>query len=123
MSQAAGPLDATVFESLRESVGGDDAFVVDLVETYLADAATQIGAIDRAIGAADADALVRPAHTLKTGSLTIGATRLGELSRGLEMSARDGNLDGAPEAAVAIRDEWARLEPVLRAWVEDRAAS
>src|SRR5207253_715466 len=101
----------------------DDEFVVDLVETYLSDASTQLEGIDRAIGADDAESLVRPAHTLKTGSLTIGATRLGDLSRSLEETARSGALDAAPSQAAAVHEAWTGVERALRDWVSGRRPS
>ena len=115
-------IDADVLAGLRASVGGDDAFVVDLVETYLTDAAAQLAAIDRAVSSGDAESLVRPAHTLKTSSLTIGATRLGELSRALEMTGRSSNLAEAQAQATAVHDEWSRVEPELRAWLSSQGA-
>jgi HPt (histidine-containing phosphotransfer) domain-containing protein len=119
----ASAIEQEVFAALRASVGDDDEFVVDLVETYLTDTSTQLDAIDRAVTANDAELLVRPAHTLKTGSLTIGATRLGELSRSLEETARSAMLEPAPAQAAAIHEEWSRVERALRDWVSGRSGS
>jgi HPt (histidine-containing phosphotransfer) domain-containing protein len=118
--QQAPVLDPTVLEALRDSVGGDGAFVVDLVETYLGDAATQVEAISAALGAGDADSLVRPAHTLKGASLTVGATRLGELARSIELRARNGEADGTGADAAAVEDEWRSADAALRDWLAEQ---
>ena len=116
-------LDASVLAALSDSVGGDDAFVADLVETYLADGAVQLAAIDEAVRSSEAEALVRPAHTLKSSSRTVGANRLGELSRQIEMLGRSGSATGAGELATEARREWTDIEAALRAWLSDGAAT
>jgi HPt (histidine-containing phosphotransfer) domain-containing protein len=116
-------LDAGVLAALSDSVGGDDAFVADLVETYLADGAVQLAAIDAAVRSREAEALVRPAHTLKSSSRTVGANRLGELSRQIEMLGRSGSTTGAGELAGEARTEWTDVEAALRAWLSDGAVT
>jgi HPt (histidine-containing phosphotransfer) domain-containing protein len=116
-------LDTSVLAALTDSVGGDQAFVADLVETYLSDGMVQLSAIDEAIRSSEAEALVRPAHTLKSSSRTVGANRLGELSRQIEILGRSGSTSGAGELAAEARMEWADIEVALRAWLSDGAAT
>jgi HPt (histidine-containing phosphotransfer) domain-containing protein len=116
-------LDTSVLAALSDSVGGDRAFVADLVETYLSDGAVQLAAIDGAVRSSEAEALVRPAHTLKSSSRTVGANRLGELSRQIEMLGRSGSTTGAGELAAGARTEWTDVEAALRAWLSDGAAT
>ncbi|HEY3522741.1 MAG TPA: Hpt domain-containing protein, partial [Candidatus Limnocylindrales bacterium] len=106
-----------------ESVGGDDSFIADLIETYLGDAATQIAAIRSAIEDGDAEALVRPAHTLKSASLTVGAIRLGELCRSIEQRARAGEAAGLDGEAAAVADEWRSADEALRGWLAERGST
>ena len=49
-------LDVGVIDGLRASVEGDTAFVVELIEAYLADSAAQLEAIEQAWSAGDAGA-------------------------------------------------------------------
>jgi HPt (histidine-containing phosphotransfer) domain-containing protein len=116
MTEATPTLDAAVLDALRDSVGGDDAFVTDLVETYLADGAGQLEAIGFAVGAGDAAGLVRPAHTLKSASYTVGAMRLGDLARSLEQRGRTGDLSDAAGDAHAAQQEWTAVVAALQAW-------
>jgi two-component system, sensor histidine kinase len=109
-------LDESVLSALLESVGGDDAFVVDLIETYVVDGTGQMDAIAAAVAAGDAHALVRPAHTLKSASYTVGATRLGDLARSLEHLGRSGVLDDAATLAAAAAAEWDAVGLALRSW-------
>jgi HPt (histidine-containing phosphotransfer) domain-containing protein len=110
-------LDTSVLAALYDSVGRDDVFIADLVETYLSDGAVQLAAIDEAVRSSEAEALVRPAHTLKSSSRTLGANRLGELSRQIEMLGRSGSTTVAGELAAEARTEWPDVEAALRAWL------
>ncbi len=114
----AATLDTTVLDELLASVEGDRSFVVELVEAYLSDSAGHVDAIEAAVAAGDPDALVRPAHTLKSSSATLGASRLAVTARELEVAARSGSLaGGADDAAQRVRDEWSTTSDALRAWV------
>ena len=114
-------LDAAVLDELRGSVEGDSAFVVELVEAYLADGAVHVADVVTALEAVDAAALVRPAHTLKSSSATVGAMRLAGLARELEMDGRAGTLEAASagERAASVRTAWEEASAAMRAWVAD----
>ncbi len=119
MPDAEAPvLDESVLTELKETTGDDPAFVRELVETYLGDVPGQLEGIEAAIAANDAEALIRPAHTLKSSSATLGAMRLAEVSRTLEMTGRSGTLDaGAPANAKAARAEWQSVAAAFSAWI------
>ena len=63
----------------------------------------------------NADAMLRPAHTLKGNSLNLGAIRLAEICRGLEEQARRGALDGPQEEVAAAEAEFERVKDALEA--------
>ena len=117
-------LDDETLDDLRASVNGDRAFVVELVEAYLADGATHVAEVEAALAAGDADGLVRPAHTLKSSSATLGAKRLASLARELEAAGRSGTLDASITARTpALREAWDEAADALRSWVSDRGSS
>jgi len=111
-------LDEGVLAELTASVTGDHDFVKELIATYLADGAAQIEAIGAAVASDDAAALVRPAHTLKSSSATVGAQRLAATARRLEMSGRSGALDATVAADVAVAQaDWTAAVAALREWI------
>lgn len=112
-------LDASVLDELLAAVEGDRAFVVDLIETYLADGVTHVAEIESALAAADATALVRPAHTLKSSSATVGATQLAATARAFELAGRSGALEEVGDDAASLRTAWDRAATALRAWISD----
>ena len=118
MQPAEPILDETVLAELMASTGNDLAFVRDLVETYLAEAPAQVEGIAIALAGADAAALVRPAHTLKSSSATMGAVRLSAIARRLEIAGRSGALDASTQAdAVTVRVECETASEALIAWL------
>lgn len=118
MQPAEPVLDPAVLAELLATTGDDPAFVRELVDTYLAEAPGQLDAIAAAIDGADAAALVRPAHTLKSTSATLGAMRLAAAARRLEMTGRSGSVDATAKADLdAAREEWRAASEALSAWV------
>jgi HPt (histidine-containing phosphotransfer) domain-containing protein len=118
-------LDATVLDELAASVGGDRTFVVELIQAYLADGAVQVETIVAAVAAGTPDAIVRPAHTLKSSSATLGAARLAARSRTLEQAGRTATLerDANGMGVAALRADWEAAAAALRDWVtENRPA-
>ena len=88
-------LDPEAFRHLLDITGGDLAFVDELIDTYIDDATVQLEAMRGAAAAGDAEAMVRPAHSLKSSSANVGATAVAEASRTLEADGRSGSIDDA----------------------------
>jgi HPt (histidine-containing phosphotransfer) domain-containing protein len=91
-------IDLTVFRELQDTAGAE--FVVELVNTFLEEAPGMLAALRQARAAADADAFRRAAHSLKSNSLTFGASALAAQARAIELGgiADDATLE-ALEAA------------------------
>ena len=87
-----GSIDDAAFERLVEMTGGDLSFVDELVDTYLEDGGQQVELLREAAAAGSVADLVRPAHSLKSSSLNVGAVALGELARTLEEASRRGDV-------------------------------
>jgi two-component system sensor histidine kinase/response regulator len=103
MPESAGSvIDHAVIDALLEATGGDRSFLAELVDAYLADAPGQLAAMRAAVASGSAAELVRPVHTLKSSSASLGAVGLAERCRALEAQARTGSLDGAADGVEAI---------------------
>ena len=118
MTDGSEPIDRSTYDALLAMTGGDHEFVDDLVDTYLADALDQMAALDAAVATGDAAALTRPAHSLKSSSLNVGALNLGGLARELEEQGRGGQMDGAAER---VADAHRQFETVRDALLARRA--
>jgi HPt (histidine-containing phosphotransfer) domain-containing protein len=110
----ATPVDPAVLSRLTESMGGDEAFVSELIEQFVADSPQLVAMARRGLGAGDTEEVRRAAHTLKSNAATFGAHRLSDLSRALEDDAKDGVLEAAPERLVTIAEELELVHAALR---------
>jgi HPt (histidine-containing phosphotransfer) domain-containing protein len=116
-------LDEAVLTELLTSTGDDQTFVRDLLDTYLAETPEQLEAIGAALDQDDAAALVRPAHTLKSSSATLGAMQLSALGRELEMMGRTGALDPtARTTRDAANEAWQATSEAIQSWLAARSA-
>ena len=116
-------IDPVTFANLVEMTGGEMDFVDELVDTFLEDGRNQVDALQAALAGGEAEALVRPAHSLKTGSLSVGALRLGELCRALEEDARrPGAVADAADRVAEIRTALAAAAEALLRARSDRQA-
>ena len=99
-------LSDAVLAELRESTGDDDEFVRELVQAYIDEGVGYLEAMAAAVAAGDAAAMVRPAHTMKSSSATMGAMRLSVICKGLEEAGRAGDVDGMPASVEAAHGAW-----------------
>jgi HPt (histidine-containing phosphotransfer) domain-containing protein len=108
-------LDAGVLGELRTSVGDDEAFMADLIATYVDEGTDHLAAMESAAAARDAAAIVRPAHTLKSSSAALGALRLAQIAREIEMCGRADDAEGASSRVAEARMAWDETLSAMRA--------
>jgi HPt (histidine-containing phosphotransfer) domain-containing protein len=102
-----GVLDAVTLEGLKELCDpGDLSLFRDLIDTFLVDSPERIDAVGAAVAAADAAALERAAHGLKSSAANMGALGLASLCKQLETLGRNGQIVGAAELAQKARAEF-----------------
>ncbi len=106
-------IDHSVFGELLASIQGDTAFLGELIDTYLADSADLLAQISRSLAANDLDGFRRAAHSLKSNSANLGATRLTAQARELEMMARAGSLAGAAPLVACLAGEYRQVSAEL----------
>jgi HPt (histidine-containing phosphotransfer) domain-containing protein len=115
MSDDLAVLDNGVLDELRASVGGDEGFVRDLVQTYLAEGPAHMAQVAAAAASADAEAIVRPAHTLKSSSAALGLTRMSAISKQIEFAGREGRVADLAALADQAQQAWTDTVAALTA--------
>ena len=99
-------LDRSVLASLRElQDDGDPDIIAEVGGLFLEHSPQKIAAILKAVENGDAKGLQTAAHSLKSSSAYVGAMRLSELSRELEMMGRSQIMDRAEEMAERLNRE------------------
>ena len=105
-------IDTAVFEALKEAMG--EAFVQDLVDTFLTEAPVMLADLTIAAETGDTDSYRRAAHSIKSNAEIFGAHALADLARQVELSGLEDDA-AAQHAALAILDaEYLRTSGVLK---------
>jgi CheY-like chemotaxis protein/HPt (histidine-containing phosphotransfer) domain-containing protein len=112
----APTVDLNVLAQLRElQEPGAPDFVTELVDQFLLDVPDQLDQLESAARSQDAKRLERVAHSLKSSCMNLGAGEMSRQCAAIELAGRAGTLDGAVDHCLALRAEFERVEPQLRA--------
>lgn len=106
-------VDLSAFKRLTQLVGGNQAVLNELIDSFLVDAPAALTAMRAALQTNDITSLHRAAHTLKSNASDFGALELADLCRELEAKATAGDVDGADELVNAAAEAYAAVETVL----------
>jgi HPt (histidine-containing phosphotransfer) domain-containing protein len=104
-------IDRATFDELRETAGAE--FVVELVDTFLAEAPAMLNDLRSALAASNADRFRRAAHSLKSNGNTFGALTLGAMARELELTGLVAARDAGGATLDALAQEYARVAAAL----------
>ena len=92
---------------------GGTGFIKKLITIYLSSAPAFQMRIEHAIQAADSDALVIAAHTLKSSASNVGAELLADICRQLEEYGDKNQLSSAAELLAEMQNESRRVITAL----------
>ncbi|GBD97809.1 MAG TPA: response regulator [Nitrospirae bacterium] len=99
-----------------ERLGGDEELLRELWEIFIDDAPRQMEILKKAIDAGDIALTERQAHSLKSAAANIGANLMSDKASGLELAARDKNLNNARMLYEKLEHE---LKKALKALTKD----
>ena len=100
-------IDMAVYNELADTAGVE--FAAELAGTFMEEAPGMLAELRVAQASAKADAFRRAAHSLKTNSVTFGATRLGAMARDIEL----GGLTAEAAPLDALEAEYQRVAAAL----------
>ena len=106
-------IDPEALESLLNTLGGEYAYLEELIDSFLEDTPQLIADLNTAVETEDIAEVHRLAHSLKSNGADYGALKFAELCRELEMGARTGHLNGAAGLAAEITAEYTKMEGAL----------
>ena len=111
VSSTLEAIDRKLLQSLFPIDNQDDLdFLNDVIDSYLADTPKQLQALQEAASHADAIALQRTAHTLKSTSSNFGATTLSELCKALESKAGATTQGNNASASLEMQEMVSQIE-------------
>ncbi len=108
-------IDGKVLQSFRKMVNENaDEILAEMIDCYLEDAPKLLEAIAQAVTQGDAKQLRQAAHTLKSSSLTLGATTLSNFCKDLELMSRSGNANYEVDKLPELEAEYKRVKAALQ---------
>ena len=118
--QEAPAIHQAAIDALRElEEPGSTELVTQLVSSFLASADRNLSHLAAAVSDANAKALSKTAHALKSSAANLGAVALSGCYRELERCGREGHLDDAPGHLQQARHEQQRALRELRALITE----
>ncbi len=96
-------------ERLLAEFGGNQEILDELRELFLEHAPPMYESILAAIETCNADVLGKDAHSFKGACATYGASRLSQVCKILELSAKAGDLDRCREVLDVFKQEYAAV--------------
>ncbi len=110
---ADDPLDRAQIELLLSLDDGQGETLAEIVNEYIRVATEGRGELLREIDQRDSGALARTAHTLKGASANVGASGMAEVCAGLELRARQAQVDDAAALMEQFEAEFERVQAAL----------
>ncbi len=104
-------VDISALQDLKDIMEGE---FKTLIDTFIADSTSKLEELAAVIGAGDAEALRKVAHSLKGSSSNICAGELSELARQLEFMGKEGSTSGAADILVRLRGEFQTVASILQ---------
>jgi len=104
-------------QALLASIEGDEAFLRDLLNTFIATGDRELAAIAMALRTGDAHSLRASAHILKGASANMRASAVTAAAAELESAAVSGAGDQIPSLAKSLATEVGRATEYLRSMV------
>ncbi len=113
-------LPADAIQRMLDDIGGDTAFLQQLIVGFLDDATRLLTDLRQGWDASDSERVERAAHTLKSNANEFQASTVAAPCRELEMACRTGNLDNAPALIEQIEARYTRLQAELKAYLQQQ---
>ena len=107
-------LDPQALQRLLSTVGGEFAYLAELIDSFLADAPQLLAELEQCAQAGDAAGVRRIAHSLKSNGADLGAIAFTEQCKELEDLAKTGALDDAAARVARLQAEYRSVEAALR---------
>ena len=103
------------YKILAENLGLDESELFEMTELFIEVSLSDLVRLEAGLKKVDADEVVEAAHSIKGAAVNLGLQEISDVAQGVEMNARQKNLDGAPEAVQKIRDMLDQLTDTTKA--------
>ncbi len=109
-------IDKTVIENLS-ALDENNEFLKEMITIYLQDAPVLVENIKKGLVTKNRELFVRSAHTLKSSSANVGAMKLSELGKQLELQGNNGGLKNADDQTRELEAEFKLVKQALQKYL------
>lgn len=106
----------TLDTQVLESISSDRTFLIEVCDSFLADAPERIEAVKAAIAQADPTELSSSAHALKSLSSCVGAMGLFKIAQAIEMIGRSSHTQPALRLIDQVSSEYQTVRTAIQAY-------
>ena len=92
------------FKELAEKIGLEEDEFMELVELFISTSTSDLSKLQSAVNKGNVQEVVEAAHSIKGASGNMGFLEVYEAVKGLEMNARENNLEGAEDGIRIIKE-------------------
>lgn len=108
-------IDTSVLDAYREFMEEEaDAFIKEILDGFYENAEALFTTLVNAPDETNLEEYMRSAHTLKSTSATVGATRLSKISASIEEQCKQGALDEIPALIPELREAYKEAKAELQ---------
>lgn len=119
MPEKSPTFDANALAKLRElDPEGSENLLDNILRSFLDTVPADIESMQAALLRQDGAALRMTAHSIKSSSAYLGALRLSDLCKELELLSQEPRLEAAKTVLAELQAEFARVVPTLRMLIQ-----
>ena len=93
------------FKESSENLGLDEEEYLELIELFIETGMSDLEKLHSAINEGNTENAANAAHSLKGAASNLGFMELSETAKGIEEKTRNGQMEGAAEAALVIKEK------------------
>ena len=101
-------------KAMAHSMGLEEDEFIEVLILFIEVSESDLLNMETGLKNEDAKSVSDAAHSIKGAALNLGLTDISEIAQGVEMSAREDNLQGAFEASNAIRGKLEAIQSATR---------
>ena len=110
----SSPIDRTALDSLKEQqIDGEPDIIKKITDAYIRSSEPLVANLRQAVVEKNFEVVHNSAHSLKSSSANVGAVRLSEVCKELEMNCKDTKYDNVTDLVSAIETEFLRVKDTL----------
>ncbi|MBI9092257.1 MAG: response regulator [Desulfobacterium sp.] len=108
-------IDRRMLLALQDlQIQGEPSILDKIIKAYLEGSAMMISQLRESLALNDIDVLQKNAHSLKSSSANVGATKLSKMSKELEGNCKKNHLENTADLVTSIEDEFIKVKDGLK---------